>query len=520
MGQPHEELSVAALRHICISDLHLGAGYSLLTGIDGTGQVAPGARCETLVALMDALGATLAPLCDDEPPTLVLLGDVLDMGLSPMNTVSQAFRVFLRELARLRSQGLRLSPCIRVVPGNHDHHLWRMAKDRSFLSLARSGAPDADMPQVTALTDAPGRAWPGCELLAALAGTEPGLEDLSFELAYPNFGLVDAARRRAVVLHHGHYVDPMYRAMSVLVAHQTPRPPGAPPQPLTVEQLEARNGPWVDFLWSDLGNTGAVGRASEKLYEVMRDVGASQRWAQHMSRWITERLGETLDVAAVMPLIQGVTVQQAVSGVVDATLVRGAESQRGDYRHLVTSDDTAHLRWYLGGAVATQLKGEGIDPQDMDLRFVFGHTHKPLQDELPVPGLARPVKIYNTGGWVMDQPTMRSTQGAAIVLIDGDLNLASLRLFNDPVNGASPAVHAAGTGTPSDRDNPLLLALDQAVERQAGDWKHFTHCVVAAAQRHARDLLDDFFGPSSDDDDAGAPREHAQPSVAVNGGAA
>lgn len=95
---------MAALRHICISDLHLGAGYSLLTGIDGAGHVAPGARCETLVALMDALASTLAPLCDDEPPTLVLLGDVLDMGLSPMNTVSQAFRMFLRELARLRDR--------------------------------------------------------------------------------------------------------------------------------------------------------------------------------------------------------------------------------------------------------------------------------------------------------------------------------------------------------------------------------------------------------------------------------
>lgn len=508
---------MAALRHVCISDLHLGADYSLLTGIDGAGHVEPGARCETLVALMDALASTLAPLCDDEPPTLVLLGDVLDMGLSPMSTVSQAFRMFLRELARLRSQGLCLSPRIRVVPGNHDHHLWRMAQDQTFVSRARSGA-DADMPQMTTLMDAPGRSWPSCELLAALAGTEPGLGDLSFELAYPNFGLVDAARRRAVVLHHGHYVDPMYRAMSTLVEHQTPRPPHAPPRPLTVEQIEARNGAWVDFLWSDLGNAGAVGLESEKLYEIMRDAGASQRWSQHLARWITERLGDSLDVSAVMPLIQGVTVQQAVSGVVDATLVRGAEAQRRDYRHLVTPDDAAQLRWYLGGAVTTQLKSEGIDPRDMDLRFVYGHTHKPFQDELPVPGLVRPVKVYNTGGWVMDQPTMTSPQGAAIVLIDGDLNLASLRLFNDPVHGDSPAVHAAGTGTPSDRDNPLVLALDQAVAHHAGDWEHFTRCVVAAAQLHARDLLDEFFDPSACGGDTGPSRHHARPPVAVNGG--
>ena len=488
---------MAALRHICISDLHLGADYSLLTGIDGRGRVDPAGRCETLVALVDALAPTLAQLCDDEPPTLVLLGDVLDMGLSPLDTVSRAFRTFLRELTRARGPRPLFAPRIRVVPGNHDHHLWRMAQDQTFLARAQGGELRAGLPQQTPLTDAPGRAWPGCELLAALARTEPGLGDLSFEVAYPNFGLVDAARRRAVVLHHGHYVDSMYRAMSALAAHETPRPPDAPPPPLTAEQIERRNGAWVDFLWSDLGSAGAVGRESARLYEVMRDAGASQRWSRHLAATVTARLGDALGIAGVMPLVQGVTVQQVVSGVIDVAIGRAAEAQRSDYLRLATADDVAHLRWYIGGAVAMQLASEGVAPQDLDLGFVFGHTHKPFQDELPVPGLSRPVAVYNTGGWVMDQPTMTSTQGAAIVLIDGDLNLASLRLFNDPVNGDCPAVHAAGTGGERDRGNPLLPALEQAVARQAADWDRFTRSAVAALQRHARDLLDAFFDDQS-----------------------
>jgi hypothetical protein len=487
---------MAALRHVCISDLHLGAGYSLLTGIDGDGHVAPGDRCDTLVALMEALAPTLAPLCDDEPPTLVLLGDVLDMGLSPMGTVSQAFRSFLRELARLKGPRPLFSPRIRVVPGNHDHHLWRIAKDQTFLRRAQSGTVDSDLPRHTPLVDVPGLTWPQCELLTALARTEPGISDLSFELAYPNFGLVDAARRRAVVLHHGHYVDPMYRAMSAL-AIQAPRPPDAPLPPQTVAQIEAGNGPWVDFLWSDLGSAGVVGHESVKLYEVMRDPGASQVWSRHLSRWITSQLGTSLGLAGVMPLIQGVTVQQAVSGLVDATVGRVAKAQRDDYLRVATPDDVANLRWYLGGAVALQLASEGGDPQRLDLSFVFGHTHKPFQDELPVPGLARPVAVYNTGGWVMDQPTMTSTQGAAIVLIDNELNLASLRLFNDPVNGACPPVHVAGTGTARDRDNPMLPLLEQAVARQAAGWDRFSQHVVAAAKFHACDLLSEFFDTSA-----------------------
>jgi len=484
---------MAALRHVCISDLHLGADYSLLTGIDGTGHVAPDQRCATLVALMDALAPTLAPLCDDEPPTLVLLGDVLDMGLSPLDTVSRAFRTFLRELPRARGERPLFATNIRVIPGNHDHHLWRMAQDQTFLGRAQAGQVDAGLPQQTALLDAPGRAWPGCDLLTALARTDPALGDLHFEVAYPNFGFVDASRGRAVVLHHGHYVDAMYRAMSALAAHDTPRPPDAPLPPQTVAQIEARNGAWVDFLWSDLGSAGAVGRESARLYEVMRDVGASQRWSRHLADVITARVGGALGLAGVMPVMKGVTVQQIISGVVDATIGRAAEAQRGDYLRLATPDDVAHLRWYVGGAVALQLASEGIDPRGVDLAFVFGHTHKPFQDELPVPGLPRPVAVYNTGGWVMDQPTMTSTQGASIVLVDDDLNLAALRLFNDPVNGACPAVHAAGTGTARDRDNPLLPALAQAVARQADGWDRFTRSAVAAVERHARDLLDTFF---------------------------
>jgi hypothetical protein len=490
---------MAALRHVCISDLHLGADYSLLTGIDSGGHVDPAQRCETLVALMDALAPTLEPLCDDEPPTLVLLGDVLDMGLSPLDTVSTAFRTFLRELPRAHGRKPLFAPRIRVVPGNHDHHLWRMAQDQTFLGRAQSGEITAGLPQETPLTDAPGRAWPSCELLTTLARLEPGLEELAFEVAYPNFGLVDAARGRAVVLHHGHYVDSMYRAMSALAAHEMPRPPDAPPPPQTAAQIERRNGAWVDFLWSDLGSAGVVGRESARLYEVMRDAGASQRWSRHLAQLITSRLSDSLGIAGVMPLVQGVTVQQVISGVIDTTLGQAAEAQRSDYLRLTTQDDVAHLRWYVGGAVATQLASEGLALEGLDLSFVYGHTHKPFQDELPVPGLARPVAIYNTGGWVMDQPTLTSTQGAAVVLIDGDLNLASLRLFNDPVNGICPAVHAAGTGTARDRSNPLLPALDQAVARQADDWDRFTRSAVASIQRHAQFLLDAFFdGQPSD----------------------
>ena len=124
-------------------------------------------------------------------------------------------------------------------------------------------------------------------------------------------------------------------------------------------------------------------------------------------------------------------------------------------------------------------------------------THKPFQDQLSVPGYAHPVAVYNTGGWVMDQPTMASTQGAAAVFIDDALNLASLRLFNDPVNGQMAPVRAAGVGGFRDADNPLLARMHDVLATTTDLWGGFTNAAQAATGLHAGVLLKQFFTPDS-----------------------
>jgi hypothetical protein len=133
--------------------------------------------------------------------------------------------------------------------------------------------------------------------------------------------------------------------------------------------------------------------------------------------------------------------------------------------------------------------------------FVYGHTHKPLQDELPLPGGGRPVAVFNTGGWVMDQPTMTHTQGAAAVFIDDALNLASLRLFTDPVDGVMAPVQAAGTGGARDRANPMLAALRQAVQATQAAWAPFSQAVQQSTEHRAQVLLDRYFDTDPVDTD-------------------
>jgi UDP-2,3-diacylglucosamine pyrophosphatase LpxH len=491
-----------APRYVCLSDLHLGAANSTLTDTSAEGRPDPSRASGTLAAFGAALRQLLAAMGEGPPPTLVLMGDVLDMGLSPMGSVAQAFRCFIETVMLDEAGKPVFAPRVLCVPGNHDHHLWRIAQDQHFHEQLFRGRIDRDLIEHTALFErADGTAEPDvprvdAPMITRLMAGYPALAGAHADIAYPNLGLLDASRRRCVVLHHGHYIDPIYRLMSTLNAQAPGHPPVRNRGPLTVAELESQNGAWVDFMWSDLGSSGLTGTRAGTLYEVMLDAGASHDFCQRLSEMLVSRLDRDFGMSGSMPVVSGVTVRQLVLGVLDATLGRGAESQRGGYLQVMSDADVEDLRWYLAGAVRLQLESAGLEARGLDLSFVFGHTHKPFEDELPVEGFDRPVGVFNTGGWVMDQPTLASTQGAAAVFIDEALNVASLRLFNDPVNGSITPVQARGVGGFRDRDNAMLAALAAGIERTAPAWEVFSRSAQAATETRATRLLDEFFDAS------------------------
>ncbi len=99
------------------------------------------------------------------------------------------------------------------------------------------------------------------------------------------------------------------------------------------------------------------------------------------------------------------------------------------------------LTAYLSGAVSTQVTEEVGKPDEV--RFVFGHTHKPFLHYRQAQGLPGAVPVINTGGWVVDTPQAEPNKGAAVVLIDEDLNVATLRCF---VQGAARTPRSESRG--------------------------------------------------------------------------
>ncbi len=502
---------MSALQYVCLSDLHLGADYSLLTQLGEDGKSNLLQPSETLTALGINLRRTVKCLSGAQLPTLILMGDVLDLGQSPYGAVAQGFKRFIEALFPVGEPAV-FSSQVLTVPGNHDHHLWTMAQDRHFLeglpkqagqAGQKGGANQIKPDFIHGLLEHTAMFTPpsiDCTMLTTLMRSCPNLLDANVRVAYPNLGFIDPVRSRCVVLHHGHYVDSIYLVMSELNAqiHASSHAKSntAADRPKTVAAVERENGAWVDFLFSNLGNSGALGKDIVTLYATLRDAGASHQFAQKLSARLLQLLSAKLGVGPNTVITHGITVANVVKSLVDVTLVRAAESGRNDYASVMSADELADLRWYLSGPVRRQIADEGRLRGCKELSFVFGHTHKPFQDQLSVPGFARPVSVYNTGGWVIDQPTASPTQGAAALFIDDQLNLASLRLFNDAENGRAAPVRAAGVGGFLDQDNPLLTQMNQVLLESAPAWAEFSACVSRASALHARVLLQKFFTPA------------------------
>src|ERR1700752_2748549 len=88
---------MAALRHIVLSDLHLGALNSVLTNVGhGGGEVDITAPAPVLTSL----GACLRTLsAGADPPELVGLGELFELGLPSLDAAAATFGHFVRAIS-------------------------------------------------------------------------------------------------------------------------------------------------------------------------------------------------------------------------------------------------------------------------------------------------------------------------------------------------------------------------------------------------------------------------------------
>ena len=172
-----------------------------------------------------------------------------------------------------------------MVPGNHDHHLWETARERQYAvyidGLARD-APICPPWHVTRLFENESTETPEAELLNAVLA-KSGVANVRVRVFYPNLGIMSDDGDRVIVVHHGHFTEPLYRLMSTLKAALFPKqPPGG-----EIWDWESDNFAWIDFFWSTLGRSGTAGVDVGLAYDMLRDPAATDRLAGNLATFLT-----------------------------------------------------------------------------------------------------------------------------------------------------------------------------------------------------------------------------------------
>ena len=438
----------------------------------------------------------------NDPPDLVLLGDVLDLSLSPPDRSAEVFETFARVL--LMGEGQKeasphLSKRVYFIPGNHDHSLWTALRyqtetysegdDKYGRSLLDKGVLTRFDP-ITPAFDKPNE-HQHSTLIQEILGTATG-QDYTVPVYYPNMGDVSGDGERAVMFHHGHFIEATYRLLSLIVAGFHGRECG----PLTAEQLERENGNWIDFGWSTIGENGPIGEDVASVYQFLLTGSEEGRLQDRFARTLSETLMNAL------PLPKTNQVRDAVNiiakGIIDGTVGKFSQTERLSYTSYLGPSSIKGLRDYLIGAVGRQMLDEFGQKQPSQTAFIFGHTHKPFEDQIVVDGVVEgaegvapltmftsPVEVYNTGGWILDTSLLSTKEGASIIFVDDQMNVAALRAFNSTADDipTQPHVHSLDPG------NPMELALRAAVEANAGLWAEFTDVVMDAMKLRQEVIL-------------------------------
>ena len=402
------------LTHICLSDLHAGAQNSLLMDQGQNGALSPVSKC--FAAALQRFLAAANPGGAQIAPQLILLGDVLDLQFSDRRLAMQNATGFLKALKDTN----QLAPNVVATAGNHDHALWTDAR----LGLEIDPNISAETAKATpAFTPTP-RAQ--SRMLSAVLD-QAGFGTVDFR--YPNIGF--ANDDRSVLLHHGHFAEGEYLTISHLIDALD----DGPARDLTVAEAASENGGWIDFLWPSISQTGHHAAVSD-IYQMMLTPSGFRYISERLAKRLSQSLGEALPFSGNLLLREALHVAARVG--LDVTVGKFRDTARFYEIAALSPTGVEDLKSYVSGPVARQICDElGSIPHDTT--FIFGHTHKPFADRLVIDGFKAPPKVFNTGGWTLSGPRLDNREGAALVLIDDALHIASVQIFGTPHNGEIPA---------------------------------------------------------------------------------
>ena len=466
------------IRYVCLSDLHLGADNSILTSIKPNSiETDPMLTSPVLSQLVACLRELITQNESKEKPTLILNGDILELALAETNVAAMVFERFI-ELIFPRAGEALFDKNILYIPGNHDHHIWENGRETQYVEFISSipAGTALEIPWHTTKIRPPNlvRGY----FLTDLIQRYPHLKDAVISILYPNFALLSTDGQKSIIFSHGHYVESIYSLMSTLNTLLFPNRQ----EPKVIYDLEAENFAWIDFFWSTMGRSGDVGTDIGLLYDKLQDEKQVDRLLGNLSHGLVEKYHQPR-------LLEGVEAK-VLQWFLGLTIGNIGIQERRQTGELLSPDAQHGLQWYLEGPLREQLLIE--DQQhilETDSTFIFGHTHKPFSQDMNFSGFNPWMKVYNSGGWVVDSVKPSPIHGGAVILIDEALHVTSLRMYNEAASveeyfiRVEESTHPGAAGS-----NPFYERVNTLVKPSNEPWKSFTEAVAGAVAIHAKVL--------------------------------
>ena len=464
------------IRYVCLSDMHLGEEDSLLTNLKtASTDTDPTQPSPTMVQLVECLRHLILQNEKKKKPTLILNGDILELALT---TTNQAAMVFERFIELIMAPGGELFERITYIPGNHDHHLWEVARETQYVNHIENIDPGEhlDIPWHTTnmfVEDDPNPV--PAYFLTRLVQRFPNLKDFVITTAYPNFGLFLEEGQKCVIFHHGHFIEPLYQLMSTLRNLIFPDRE----KPRQIAEIVAENFAWIDFFWSTMGRSGAAGQDIELIYEKMQD----REQFKKLLYTLADNLAKEYDLPG-----WDVATAKILKWVFSAMVNKIVGTERTQVDRPLSKDAEKGLWAYMNRSLREQILEERKRNMPYDVTFVFGHTHKPFQEDMNFKGYPEWVNVYNTGGWVVESVEPQPLHGGAVILVDEDLNSVSLRMYNEGADPLEYSVKIKEATHAGEENDPFYRRIFDLIRPSEDPWKTFSAIAARSVRIRAQNL--------------------------------
>jgi len=249
--------------------------------------------------------------------------------------------------------------------------------------------------------------------------------------------------------------------------------------PTDVGRLEAENFAWIDFFWSAMGRSGEVGPLVENIYISLGVEKARDRLIRNLADGLIKKFD-----CRWLKLLRK-PIQFFLKKIADAIVAR--ERSQANEKPLSPKGEEG-LKKYLAGPVLNQMNCE-IEGEPDTVTFIFGHTHKPYEKQYRIEGypLSR-VDVYNTGGWVVEKTEPEPMHGAAVVLLDDDLNATSLRLYNEMAYPEWYTVRVQDAAGVPTTPNAMTRHVRSLIVKTSSTWDDFSKTMTEEIHKHKKYL--------------------------------